>query len=304
MNRKTFSTHFSWRRSCGNALRRRLWRWLYAKDQSSIGTFFLDAHDEIGVERLVLGDSYENHVLAILDQLIDLLELHRGVALDVGANTGNHAVWFARRFQQVICIEPSHISTLVLEANLRAIGADNWQVHRCALGRRQSTGTLDVVDPANSGASTVREVADGGEFPIVTGDELWQRVHRHGEHVSLIKIDVEGAEVDVLSGLQELLKADRPLLALEVLQADRWEKAKAMLEEAGYVEFQTIVPIIEAVTTAQRIRATLTGRRWRLAPLPSAFQSGGYPCIVCLSATHASALNHRGNESTQRDERL
>ena len=80
------SFHVSSSRSVANAVRRRIWRWLYAPHQMRLGSFYCDPHDHIGAERIIMGEAYEESTLTVLDAVIQRLGLAKGTALDIGAN--------------------------------------------------------------------------------------------------------------------------------------------------------------------------------------------------------------------------
>lgn len=280
--------HLPVRRAITNAIRRRVWRWLFADDQGKLGSFFLDPRDHIGAERLITGDSYEGQLLALLGQVIDRLELGTGSVLDVGANIGNHACYFVRRFRHVICVEPGRAASLVLDANLYVSGLQNYEIHRAALGREERSGVLDRISHDNLGSSVVRPVDGEGEFRITRGDRLLREAGI--SNLKLIKIDVEGAEVEALEGLAETLASEKPVVCVEVLEQQRWDQARSLLVAAGYGAWFVILPDAEPRSAAGRLWTTLRGRRLRLAPLPKTFRENGYDMILCMTSFQASQL--------------
>lgn len=63
-----------------------------------------------------------------------------------------------------------------------------------------------------------------GSIPLVTLDDECN--DRHMEDLRLIKIDVEGMEVDVLSGALSLIYNHRPLLCIEIHNIQQlWQAA-------------------------------------------------------------------------------
>jgi len=277
-------------RTIANALRRRLWRLLFARHQNRMGSFFLDPRDHIGAERLITGDRYEGQLLALLGMVIDRLGLGEGTALDAGANIGNHACFFAPRFRHVICVEPGRVAALVLEANLDAAGFRNFEIHRFALGKDAGAGVLDRISDDNLGSSVVRKVDGEGEFRIVSGDQLWRQTG--ASDLQLIKIDVEGAEVDVIEGIACTLATEKPLVCVEVLEEQRWNLVRQLLVAAGYGAWFVVVPAVDARSLLGRIWSTLRGRRYDLTPLSTTFRSGGYEMILCMTSSHVARLAH------------
>ena len=133
------------------------------------------------------------------------------IVLDVGANVGQTALTVARQFPKcrVYSFEPVPSTFQELEANMANF--HNVKAIRCALGsseglakmksgQRSESNTLVVSGTAERGASTDSII----DVQIDTVDSFCSR---NGiEHVSLLKIDTEGYEVNVLRGANRLLE--------------------------------------------------------------------------------------------------
>lgn len=285
---RTISTRLLVGRSIANAVRRRIWRSLFAQHQNEMGSFFLDPRDHIGAERIIMGNRYEGQLLVVLGRVIDKLGLGAGSVLDVGANIGNHACFFAPRFRHLICVEPGRVASLVLEANLYASGIRNFEIHRCALGKNNHAGVLDQISDDNLGSSVVRKVDGDGDFKVVRGDQLL--LQAGARDLQLVKIDVEGAEVEAIEGLADTLAAEHPLVCVEVLEEQRWDDIRQLLVAAGYHAWFVVAPEVETRGVLGRIWSTLRGKRLRLTPLPAAFSADGYDMILCMTSSHVARL--------------
>lgn len=277
-----------------SALRRRVWRIGFASPQVVLGSFFLDPRDHIGAERLILGGFYERYVLSVLEALIVRLELGDGIAVDIGANIGNHSRWFLDRFDWVECVEPGRIAGLVLEANLLASERSNWTLHRCALGREKGFGTLLETGEHNLGGSMLRE-SPSGEIPIRTGDSLWGARFHKGMPLKLVKIDVEGSETEVVHGMRAILAQHKPVVCVEVLTQSSWTLLHPELTSLGYTNFFVIEEIPRSRLLA-RWTPFVMGRQWALRPMPTGFRERGYEMVVCLSPAHLAKLG--GNDTS------
>ena len=75
----------------------------------------------------------------------------------------------------------------------------------------------------NSGGTRVR--LDGGDVAVCRGDDLFG-----AEKFDLIKIDVEGMEVEVLAGLAQTIARGRPLIFVEVQDENR-ERFAAIVQQ-------------------------------------------------------------------------
>lgn len=194
-------------------------------DGRTVNWLITSANDEIQSRQLVEG-FYE---LSELQQLrADVGERPR--VLDVGANIGNHAVFFATMMgcRRLIAIEPFDAAREHLLANLalNAVSALDLNVHPFALGAAE--GQASAVPPTAFNIGLTRMNVGCGSIPVVTGDALLA-----GEAVDLIKIDVEGMEVAVIDGLAQTFDAHRPALFVEVSDDTR-EAVSQRMAAHGY----------------------------------------------------------------------
>jgi len=152
-----------------------------------------------------------------IHRLLDRL-VHSGTTVvDVGANIGYNTVHAARLTGprgRVVAIEPTPDNLEVLRRNVGASGLTNIVVEPVAVGR--ATGTRDLFvrgerSAVNSlfPASCYAHVTDVIPVTVVPLDELV-----HGS-VDVVKIDVEGAELDVLEGMPRILQAKKTALIVE-----------------------------------------------------------------------------------------
>jgi hypothetical protein len=110
----------------------------------------------------------------------------------------------------------------------------------------------------------------GEIVPLTTIDAEVERARL--TDVALIKIDVEGAELDVLDGARDVVAKHKPLICIEVHDARRLASVLARISKAGYwiVDCLGYSPtyVIESVE-ASGIRRALVNALWlRWAALP------------------------------------
>lgn len=137
-----------------------------------------------------------------------------GVVVDVGANIGFFCLRFADWVGaegQVVAIEPEERNHAELLRRLARRGfAERVVVHRAVADRTPGEVLLEV-NPDHPGDHKIGEA--GIAIPAVTVDDLQSAA---GRPVTLIKIDVQGAEMRVLEGATAVLTSDRPALFVEV----------------------------------------------------------------------------------------
>jgi FkbM family methyltransferase len=145
--------------------------------------------------------------------------------VDIGANEGLFTLFAARRVGgsgRVIAVEPSDRERRILERNLARNGLGNVTVVPHALAAEPGTAELLIAPGRHGLHNTLGNFiyAYEGEIAVVrqtvaveTLDGLQERLALG--RVDVIKIDVEGAEVKVLTGGRTLLSRSRPILLVE-----------------------------------------------------------------------------------------
>jgi FkbM family methyltransferase len=127
--------------------------------------------------------------------------------LDVGANIGNHTLYFAKylEYDSIVAFEPIPANFELLKENTRHL--DNVFLRKEAVGNGDSDLTM-AENRTNMGAS---QVDPEGKIRVrqVRLSDIFV------PEVSLIKIDVEWHELQVLDGATALIDEDRPLILIE-----------------------------------------------------------------------------------------
>lgn len=150
--------------------------------------------------------------------------------LDIGANIGNHTVFFSAvcGAARVMSFEPQKRVFEILRRNaqLNTIGDRKIDINNIGLGNR--TQKLKVVheNVANMGATQFAYDEDGG-FDVKRLDDLGL------DHVDFIKIDVERMGHEVLAGARNLIEKSKPKIWIELYDVEI-EPAKKILSDLGY----------------------------------------------------------------------
>jgi FkbM family methyltransferase len=140
------------------------------------------------------------------------------IVCDIGANKGSFTFWLARwcRRGRVVAFEPQAEIACRLARDCRMLNLSNVAVE--PLGVYSASGwqglTVPRGQPAAAALNGAAVKADGDisyTVPVVSLDDYFPT----GDRVSLLKIDVEGAELHVLRGAERILKHSRPLLVVE-----------------------------------------------------------------------------------------
>ena len=152
----------------------------------------------------------------ILDYLRDNHKFQR-VIIDVGANIGNHTLYFANFLVSsfIWAFEPVLENFLLLENSLKHHIQERPMTHAIVipLNYALSSKTQKVRITPNFGNMGASQISDDGarEVKATTIDTVLSSE----SNVTLIKIDVEGYEPEVIKGAQETIQLHRPLILIE-----------------------------------------------------------------------------------------
>jgi FkbM family methyltransferase len=160
------------------------------------------------------------------------------VVLDIGANIGNHSLFFAAHCMRVVAYEPNPRTFKVLSLNSEL--ALNIDCRNKALSDASGRARLSQ-DPENIGASSLAGTAprEGGLLVDISAldDEL------DLGPVRLIKMDIEGHELKALKGAKGLIARTRPIILFEQHPRDFVDgrsEVIELLQSMGYGRFATV----------------------------------------------------------------
>jgi FkbM family methyltransferase len=200
------------------------------------------------------------------------------VAIDCGANIGVHTIDWSRwmaGWGRVIAIEAQERIFYALAGNIAINNCFNAQALFAAVGREDgqiSIPSLNYNEPASFGSLEIKQLRET--------EDIGQPIDYRPEHmtpvralrldslglarVDLIKIDVEGMEVEVLQGGMEVIKAHKPILLVEFHKTDR-VALMSLLNDLQYIVYQTdnlnILALHAADPARAEVEAMIASRR-------------------------------------------
>ena len=142
---------------------------------------------------------------------------HHAGLVDIGCHVGTWAIPFASEGIPVIAFEAQPwLGTLCRLSSILSGVESCVQVVKTALAQSENFVTLQAPYPDGGGGSIVRTWDDPAlTFAVPTmALDSWHR-GSYNRGISLIKIDVEGAELDVIKGAQGTIRAKRPDIIFE-----------------------------------------------------------------------------------------
>ena len=155
----------------------------------------------------------------------------QGTFVDIGAYTGIYGIWAAKRGYNVQFFEPHPVIYERMVYNM----FDNNVTGKCynvALANKATTEHF-YINPTTTMTSAGSLVEGRGKtksFDV--------RVRLYDEYAigneSVVKIDVEGAELDVLKGMVNVLDMEKPLLVIEVLNRTQENEVVSYLNSYNY----------------------------------------------------------------------
>lgn len=246
--------------------------------------------DTIGNVVNLTGGYELNRLNALLDiSKVLKPDIFDKTAIDCGANIGTHSIVFASRFSLVHSFEPNDDTFDILELNTKKLE----NINRYNLAVSDSARLVSCSSPENNkGGSMIAPELEGKENNIqaVSLDDL--RV----EDIGLIKLDIEGHEIQALVGAERLIKKHKPIILIEQRISDfntnnnGSTKSLDYLKERGYV---FIVSNDASTIASNRLRRFASLLSKLFFPANTKYKTtnnvkpGNYDMIMCV---HTSLL--------------
>jgi FkbM family methyltransferase len=182
--------------------------------------------------------SYERHLVRLIKRIVRAGDL----CVDVGAHKGFLTLQLARAVGpsgRVISIEPDERAMSLLKSHCERNGVQNASLYTCAVGDAPGDVEFSLSNRIGWSSSFPNELARTAicrtvVVPRRTLDEVVSEVGPSlFPRLSLIKVDVEGAEPLVLAGARNTIDAFRPVVHIEVNKASLRAAGKRFEDLAG-----------------------------------------------------------------------
>jgi FkbM family methyltransferase len=202
--------------------------------------------------------------------------------VDVGANIGMTALLAQSRIGsggKGLAFEPNPAAFARLKDHFELNGITNFQLVPCALADRESLQVLYVPLGDLLLGTIVPEKAEGTRVEIRTVPADPYVVGFNSATPTLIKIDVEGYEVQVLQGLRSLLAWPEVMLVIEI--------ADAKLRRAGHSrdELHALLASYGLVAHTTHVRSSRWRKNLELRPLPGPLAIEEYDALFAKTGS-------------------
>jgi FkbM family methyltransferase len=223
------SSHFSHRgyNLCANLLRTTLPERDIDIKLNSDATFAFPYGDGYWSKLLNRTFCYENELELLFQDSVDV----NYTLLDCGANYGYWSVLVSSApygSHKAIAIEPSSQNFAKL-ANNAKINGNRFEVMKCAIGAARGTARLSGTK--HEALSIAGGNAGGEEVPVIALDNLLDDGKIAAGGKFLIKLDVEGVEIEAMKGGARLLQGDSVILCEEHGNDPRHTVSRYILEQ-------------------------------------------------------------------------
>lgn len=190
------------------------------------GIFFCDK--SFSVSR-ILSYAYESDIK-------EHFQIEGGVFVDVGAHAGKYTVRMAKKIKdrgEVIALEPENFNFALLTKNIELNGLENVTCIKKACSDEDGIAELY----RHNKYSTLHSIKinKGGELQKVETCKLDSVLAALKiENVELIKMDVEGAELEAIKGAAETLQRYGPSIIFEAWDEQYFSKIREILVKYKY----------------------------------------------------------------------
>ena len=194
---------------------------------------FLNDHISL---KIIIDGWFEKRELNALKSFFSQRHFSKDLCLDIGANIGNHSLFFSTIFDEVIAFEPYDKAFDLLKINSSQV--DNIQVNNFGFSDASKELPAQIVF-GNIGATSIVSSAEQSNtiLKVETLDSFANEKSLEG--ISFIKIDVEGHEYSVLVGAEDTLKKENAVISLELEMTNFYEnciESINFLKSCGYSE--------------------------------------------------------------------
>lgn len=231
----------------------------YARNYPALACF---SGDYIST-RIFLDGRYEIKELDFLASKVFPKLKQRSACLDIGANIGNHALYFADYFDKVIAIEPHPRTFRLLEINAELVDNVVPVNKGCSNAKRRVVALEPLMNIGGTRIAEDNPFSPKQKFKRVEFDlELLDDMKGVNDCLSIdfIKIDIEDHELECYRGAVNLLNKHQPVIACEVGSSSISDGKSPTIEHLKHNNYRFIYELRKAWTGGDHFDLALTER--------------------------------------------
>ena len=189
---------------------------------------------------------YEEGEMFIVKNLLSKINKSniQNTFIDIGANIGNHSVYFSDIFSEIHAFEPNPIIYKILNANAEL--NNKIKTYNVGLGDKENKEILKI-NAGNLGASHIRKYYTRSLPRFQSSQAIEIKINKLDNYIDLfrnlsfIKLDIEGMEFLALKGAEKVIMKFKPVIQFELLQQDKTNpEIVNFLKKYNYKIFQII----------------------------------------------------------------
>jgi FkbM family methyltransferase len=162
--------------------------------------------------------------------------IFQGTAVDIGANIGNHSLYFADLFKSVYSFEPHPRAFGLLSINSEL----NSNIKPVNIGISDVAGKLYLCSNVQNIGNSHLSEDDPGSAHLVRVATLDESMDP-AEDITLVKLDVEGHELKALLGSRKIIEKNKPIIMFEQHKNDFIDGSTGVIELLRGFGYKTFV---------------------------------------------------------------
>jgi len=196
------------------------------------GTMIYNKHD------MYIGRSLDVYGMWGYQEIEKTLDYATDVVLDVGANIGTHTLAYATKARTVLAFEPVPYLFQLLCTNVSLNCLENVIPINTAIGN--TTGITSIVQPDRTRENNLGACKVGDGYDHVTIRKIDDLTI---QNVTLIKIDVEGYECQVINGALDTIYRCSPVMLVENDRPEQHDRLIRLVESLDYSWQHAVFPL-------------------------------------------------------------
>lgn len=176
------------------------------------------------------------------NNLVDRIKKGGGIYIDIGSNIGIYSIFASAFFEKVYSFEPSKFTFKIQLNNIELNHIKNIDVINYGLSSVEGNGDLRI-NKFNNGGNSLENLgaevsSEIEKVKLTTLDSFF--IDKCLDQIDLIKIDIEGHEIEAIKGGCNLLSKFKPLIYCEVASNKEYLAQLIKNLPLGYEAFNAI----------------------------------------------------------------